>query len=49
MVSWSYGPGFILQGTSDLSGTPVWTELGTENPQTIPMTGSAQFFRVVSP
>src|SRR5262249_6599090 len=27
-VSWSNGPGFILQQTSSLTGTPVWTDIG---------------------
>jgi len=49
-ISWSNGPGFILQQTTALSATPVWTNLGTQNPQTIPIaTAGNQFFRVVSP
>ncbi|HEV2207757.1 MAG TPA: hypothetical protein VG167_03230 [Verrucomicrobiae bacterium] len=48
VVSWTNGPGFVLQKTSSLS--PVsWTNLGTQNPQTIPMTAGPQFYRVVSP
>jgi hypothetical protein len=49
IVSWTNGPGFILQSTSSLTGTPTWSNLGTANPQTIPITGSGQFFRVVHP
>jgi hypothetical protein len=48
-VSWSNGPGFILQSTSSLSGTPVWTSLGTANPHTLSIGTSNQFFRLVSP
>jgi hypothetical protein len=47
VVSWSNGPGFTLQSTTSLSGTPVWTSLGTQNPQTIPITGQKMFFRVI--
>jgi hypothetical protein len=50
IVSWTNGPGFMLQKTSSLSGTPVWTDVGTQNPSApIPATGTAQFFRVTSP
>ena len=49
IVSWSNAPGFILKGTGDLSANPVWTNLCTQNPHTLPTTGSALFFRVVSP
>jgi hypothetical protein len=48
-ISWSNGPGFILQSTSSLSN-PAWTAVatGTNNPAVVPIlpTGS-QFFRVV--
>jgi hypothetical protein len=48
-ISWSNGPGFILQSTPSLSN-PTWTPVstGTNNPAVIPIlpTGS-QFFRVV--
>jgi hypothetical protein len=50
-ISWSNGPGFILQSTPSLS-SPTWTAVstGTNNPAVVPIlpTGS-QFFRVVSP
>jgi hypothetical protein len=46
-ISWSNGPGFMLQSTSSLAGHPAWSNLGTQNPQTIPITGADQFFRVV--
>jgi len=46
IISWSNGPGFVLQTTTLLSGNPVWTNLGTANPQTVAITGQEQFFRV---
>jgi hypothetical protein len=49
IVSWTNGPGFILQKTSALTANPTWTDLGALNPQTIPITDSAQFFRAVHP
>jgi hypothetical protein len=49
IVSWTNGPGFILQTTSTLSAHPTWSNLSTQNPQTIPITPGAQFFRVISP
>jgi hypothetical protein len=45
-IYWSNGPGFTLQSSSSLSN-PNWTSLGTQNPQTIAITGQSQFFRVV--
>ncbi len=48
-VSWTNGAGYILQQTDALSANPVWTNLGTQNPQSIPITSGNQFFRVVSP
>jgi hypothetical protein len=48
-ISWTNGPGFILQSTPSLS-SPTWTAVstGTNNPAVVPIlpTGS-QFFRVV--
>jgi hypothetical protein len=49
VVSWTNGPGFTLEKTGSLSGTPTWTSLGTQNPQTIQMGTGPQFYRVVSP
>lgn len=49
IVSWSNGPGFILQAKSSLSPQTTWTNLGTQNPQTIPISAGARYFRVVSP
>jgi hypothetical protein len=46
-VSWSNGPGFSLQTTGSLSTNPTWTSLGTNNPQTIAITATNQFFRLV--
>lgn len=46
-ISWTGGAGSYLQTTSSLS-QPTWTSLGTQNPQTIPITGTSQFFRVSS-
>jgi hypothetical protein len=49
IVSWKNGIGFILQQMSDLSGVPVWTDLGAQNPQTIAITPSNAFFRAIGP
>jgi hypothetical protein len=50
IVSWSNGPGFILQSTSALAANPTWNTIGTQNPSApIPITGMPQFFRVKSP
>ena len=48
-VSWSNGPGFLLQETGTLAPNHTWTSLGTQNPQTLTLSGGPQFFRVVSP
>jgi hypothetical protein len=48
-VSWSNGPGFILQSTPSLAPGHVWTNLGTSNPVTFAPSSGPQFFRVVSP
>jgi hypothetical protein len=50
IVSWTNGAGFVLQKTSSLSGTPVWTDVGTSNPSApIPVSSGPLFFRVRSP
>ena len=49
IVSWTHGTGFRLQKTSDLSGSPVWNDLGTQNPQTISITPGSTFFEVITP
>lgn len=49
IVSWSNGAGFRLQQTGDLSGSSVWGELGTQNPQTNAITPGNAFFRVIAP
>jgi hypothetical protein len=46
-VSWSNGPGYILQTTGSISTNSTWTSLGTNNPQTVAITATNQFFRVV--
>ncbi len=46
VISWTPAAG-RLQSTTALGGT--WTDEGTANPATIPMTGPAKFFRVVNP
>ena len=49
-VSWSNGPGYILQSATRLAGNNTqWTNLGTANPQSVQATENAQFFRVVAP
>ena len=47
-VSWSNGPGFMLQKTSSLASPITWTDVGTANPSApIPTSGgSPLFFRV---
>jgi hypothetical protein len=48
IVSWTNGPGFILQKKSTITG--AWTDVGTANPSLpIPATGTQQYFRVKSP
>lgn len=49
IISWTNGPGFILQSTSSLLN-PTWTPVatGTNNPATVPiLPAQNQFFRVV--
>ncbi len=48
VVSWSPTGGRLLSSTSLAPGA-VWTPVGSANPATIPITGVAQFFRVVNP
>jgi hypothetical protein len=48
IISWSNGPGFVLQSSASVS-SPSWSNLGTQNPQTIPIAAGPQFFRVVRP
>lgn len=45
-VSWS-GSGYRLQSATTLGSGATWTDLGTQNPQTITITGTAQYFRAV--
>jgi len=50
IVSWSNGPGFILQKTGVLTSTPSWSDVGTANPSApIPISSAPLFFRVSSP
>ncbi len=50
VVSWSNGPGFMLQQTSSLAPGHIWADVGTANPSVpIPVGGSPLFFRVKSP
>lgn len=51
VVSWTNGPGFVLQKTTKLSGSgTVWTDVGTANPSAPITVGSgAVFFRVRQP
>ena len=49
-VSWSNGPGFILQETGSLNHPTTWTDVGTNNPTVIPLTpGTSQYYRVRHP
>jgi hypothetical protein len=50
VVSWSNGPGFVLQKSSVLGAHPVWVDVGTANPSApIPINSGPLFFRVRSP
>ena len=51
IVSWSNGPGFVLQKTASLVPPVTWTDVGTNNPSEIPLgPGSiAQYYRVRQP
>jgi len=44
-IQWS-PTGGTLQSTPSLSGTPVWTDVGTENPATVPIGPTNLFLRV---
>jgi hypothetical protein len=45
IIQWEPAGG-MLQSTSSLTGTPVWTDVGTNNPATLPIGTSSMFFRV---
>lgn len=47
-ISWT-PTGGTLQTTSSLSGTPVWTNVGTANPATITIGTSSAYYRVTNP
>jgi len=50
IVSWSNGPGFVLQKTGSLVSPISWTDVGTANPSApIAIGGTPLFFRVRSP
>ncbi|HWW00990.1 MAG TPA: hypothetical protein VNZ64_14935 [Candidatus Acidoferrum sp.] len=49
IISWTNGPGFILQQAGTLSAHTVWSNLGSQNPQTVAIGAGPQFFRVTSP
>jgi len=50
IVSWTNGPGFILQQTTSLGPGDSWTDMGTANPSApIPITNTAVFFRARGP
>jgi hypothetical protein len=50
VVSWTNGPAFILQSRSSLRGPDsLWTNVGTQNPQTVAIGSAPAFYRVVSP
>jgi hypothetical protein len=49
-ISWSNGPGFVLQKTGSLSKPITWTDVGTNNPTVLPIAaGGPQFYRVRHP
>jgi len=50
VVSWTNGPGFILQKATSVAGTVTWTDIGPGNPSApITAAGSQTFFRVRHP
>ena len=49
IVSWTNGPGFILEQTGNLSGATAWADLGPQNPQTNAISSTNVFFRLRSP
>jgi hypothetical protein len=50
VVSWSNGPGFVLQKTSLLVSPVSWTDVGPGNPSApIATSTSPLYFRVRSP
>jgi hypothetical protein len=49
VVSWTNGPGFVLQTANTLSNQTGWSDLGTQNPQEVTIGTTPQFFRVKSP
>ena len=50
VVSWSNGPGFVLQKNGSLANPNGWTDVGTANPSApIAMGGTPLYFRVRSP
>ncbi len=49
-ISWSNGPGFVLQETGSINHPTTWTDVGTNNPTVIPLTpGTSQYYRVRHP
>lgn len=44
-ISWTAAAGYKLQSSTSLAPGATWTDLGTQNPQTIQITGTAQYFR----
>ena len=49
VLSWTNGPSFNLQQTSSLSQPTVWTNLGSQNPQTNVITSGNSFYRLIGP
>jgi hypothetical protein len=49
VISWTNGPSFKLQQTGNLSQPAVWTDLGSQNPQTNQINSSNSFYRLVGP
>jgi len=49
-ISWSNGPGFVLQKTTSLGAPVTWTDVGTSNPAVLSIApDSPQFYRVRQP
>ena len=49
VLSWTNGPSFMLQQSSSLSQPSVWTNLGSQNPQTNSIGSGNSFYRLIGP
>ncbi len=47
VLSWEAGTGYTLQTTAALSTSPTWVEVGAQNPATIALAATNQYFRLI--